>query len=441
MAIAAAVSGQEAPNHPRAVWMGLIAGIAHNMVIGCLMGSFSVMLASVEGRMGVTREMSSSVGALVIFGSALIASIVGPLMARYSLRWLMFFGGLLSVAGYLILAYTNSYALYVGSYLLLFGPSMAIAGSVGPATLVTRWFSRNRGLALGLVHLSLVVAVMPLLCNWVLETYGAREVYLMMAVLIGVTLLPAALAIQDHPPVSEGAPNAIERADGVALAEAVDGAIPGSDPVGEAEHELTAAGPAADEMMVGEILRSGAFWSISIAAGLVITAIMLLTFNMIPLAESLGIDRNKGAILQATMALCGMAGSIIFGWVADRIGGARGIALLALNMAVLLVLLVFGNLPYAGLLVVIGLLGLHGAGMVPNVSRALAHSLGQGSFSRAFGLQSALSVPFTAIGIWAMGASFTRTGSYTAAISGVALVLLVAVPMAFSVRGKAFSRA
>ena len=79
--------------------------------------------------------------------------------------------------------------------------------------------------------------------------------------------------------------------------------------------------------------------------------------------------------------------------------------------------------------------------MVPNVSRALAHSLGQGSFSRAFGLQSALSVPFTAIGIWAMGASFTRTGSYTAAISGVALVLLVAVPMAFSVRGKAFSRA
>jgi len=161
---------------------------------------------------------------------------------------------------------------------------------------------------------------------------------------------------------------------------------------------------------------------------------------MIPLAESLGVDRSRGAILQSTMSFSGMAGSILFGWVADRIGGARGLALLAFNHVVLLALLLFGNLPFAGLLVVIGLLGLHGAGMVPNVSRALAHSLGAGSFSRAFGLQSALSVPLTAIGIWAMGASFTRTGGYLPALGGVAVALLVAVPLAFSARNSVFSR-
>jgi len=417
--------GAETENHPLAVRMGIIAGFSHNMVIGCLMGSFSVMLASVEQRMGVTREMSSSVGALVIFGSAIISSLVGPLMTRYSLRLLMLLGAVLSVAGYLTLAFTNSYPLYIASYLLLFGPSMAIAGSVGPATLVTRWFSRNRGLALGLVHLSIVVAIMPLLCNWVLEQYGARAVYLMMAALVGGSLLPMSLAIRDYPPGLR--PQA--QPEGAALAEAVDDFLPGADADAELASRAGTVGEAS--MTVGQIVRTPAFWALAIAAGLVITSIMVLTFNMIPLGESLGVSRDRSAIMQSTMSFSGMAGSIIFGWVADRIGGARGVALIAFNSAVLFGLLQL-NLPYAALLVVIGLCGLHGAGMIPNVSRALAHSLGQESFSRAFGLQAALSVPFTAIGIWAMGASFTRTQSYSMALAGVAISLLIAVPLALS---------
>lgn len=429
MAHAAVAQGAETENHPLAVRMGVIAGFSHNMVIGCLMGSFSVMLASVEQRMGVTREMSSSVGALVIFGSAIISSLVGPLMTRYSLRLLMFLGAALSVIGYLTLAFTNSYPLYIASYLLLFGPSMAIAGSVGPATLVTRWFSRNRGLALGLVHLSIVVAIMPLLCNWVLEHHGAQAVYLMMAALVGVSLLPMSLAIRDYPPGQGIGHGAMAQPEGAALAEAIDDFLPGADADAEVASRAGTVGEAS--LTVGQIVRTPAFWALAIAAGLVITSIMVLTFNMIPIGESLGVSRDKSAIMQSIMAFSGMAGSIIFGWIADRIGGARGVALIAFNSAVLFGLLQL-NLPYGALLVVIGLCGLHGAGMIPNVSRALAHSLGQESFSRAFGLQAALSVPFTAIGIWAMGASFTRTQSYSAALAGVAISLLVAVPLALS---------
>lgn len=422
---------EDRPNHPLALRMGVIAGVSHNMIIGCLMGSFSVMLASVESRMGVTREMSSSVGALVIFGSAIIASFVGPLMARYSLRMLMFAGALLSVAGYLILAFTNSYPLYLVTYLALFGPSMAIAGSVGPATLVTRWFSRNRGLALGLVHLSLVVAVMPIACNYVLAHHGAQAVYLMMAALVGVALVPMTLAVRDFPPEPLAVPPGFEAAAAAADEAACGGPVPLGDEgiaaVAEAE-----ARHLADGLTVPEILRSPAFWMLALAAGVIITAIMVMTFNMIPFAESLGVDRDRGALLQATMAFSGMAGSILFGWVADRIGGARGVALIAVSMGLLLLLLIFGNLPYGAVMVVIGLFGLCGAGMVPNVSRALATSLGQHSFSRAFGLQSALSVPLTAIGIWGMGASFTRTHSYSTAIVALAVAMLVVVPLALA---------
>ena len=399
-----------APNHPQAVWMGLIAGISHNMVVGCMMGSFSVMLASVEQRMQITREMSTAAGPLVILGSALLASVVGELQTRYSLRLRMFVGASLSVLGYLGLAFTTSYPAYLGVYLLLFGPSMAIAGSVGPATLVTRWFSRNRGLALGLVHLSIVVAIMPLLCNWVVEHYGAQATYLMLAVLVGVSLVPATLVIRDHPPARDDQPD-------LSVSQVLN-------------PEVTAP----DTLTVGQIVRRPAFWALAVATGLVISSIMVLTFNMVQLAESLGISRDHGAMLQAIMAFAGMAGSIIFGWVADKLGGARGLALLAFDSAVLFALLLL-DLPFAALVVVIGLLGLHGAGMIPNLSRALAHSLGQGSFSRAFGLATACGVPFTVIAVMGTAAIYTRTGSYAPAIAALAVLLALAALAALTAQG------
>lgn len=108
--------------------MALLAGLSFNIIIGCLMGSFSVLLGSVEERLHVARSLSSIAGPLVIFGSALIASVAGVLIARYSLRWLLFLAAAMSVAGYLLLSVTTSYPLYIASYALLFGPSMAIGG-------------------------------------------------------------------------------------------------------------------------------------------------------------------------------------------------------------------------------------------------------------------------------------------------------------------------
>jgi MFS family permease len=379
--------------------MGLIAGLSHNMVVGCLMGSFSVMLASVEARLHVTREMSSSAGSLVIFGSALIASGVGVLMARYSLRMLMVLGTLMSLAGYLILAFTESYALYIGCYLLLFGPSMAITGSVGTTTLVTRWFNRNRGLALGLVHFNVVVAVVPLLSNWMLEHHGASATYLLMAALVGVGLLPFTLMIRDYPPGAE--PRS---------------AAPG-------------APAAADGATVAEIVRQPRFWGLATTSAATITGTMVLTFNMIPLTTSLGIDRDHGAMLQSIMSLSGMFGSIFFGWVADRLGGARGLALIVFDMAVLFALLLL-DLPFPALALVIALLGLHGAGTIPNISRALADAFGAASFSRAFGLSTSLSVPFTVVALQGVAATYTRVQSYGPAIEALSVFYLVILPIA-----------
>ena len=80
----AATAGAEdgAPNHPLALRMGVIAGFSHNAVIGCIMGSFSVLLATAAATSGMTTEQALLGGPAVMLGSSLAAPIAGDAMTR-----------------------------------------------------------------------------------------------------------------------------------------------------------------------------------------------------------------------------------------------------------------------------------------------------------------------------------------------------------------------
>jgi sugar phosphate permease len=311
----------------------------------------------------------------------------------------MIAGSVAALLGFALLVFAPSKLTYFGACFLLFGPAMAVTGSIGPATLVTRWFGRNRGLALGLVHVNLLAAAVPIASAKILEHSSAQTVYIVLAVLVGALLLPASFAARDYPPGAQSATDAAH--------------APG--------------------MTLSEIIRQPAFWCLAIASSAIITSIMVLTFGLVTMAEGMGYTRKDGADLQGIMAIAGMAGSILFGWVADRLGGFRGLALVAFNFAILMLLLLF-KLPYPALVAVIALLGLHGAGMIPNVVRALASTLGQESFSRAFGLSSFLSVAFTAAGLYGMNLSHRLLGDYSGSQIGLVALLLLAIPLALSAR-------
>jgi MFS family permease len=369
--------------------MALIAGLAHNLVVGAIFGTFSVMLASVADRTGVSIGAAALGVPVTVIGASVLASVAGVLVARHSLRLMFLIGALLTVAAFLLLAFTDSYAAYLAAYGLLLGPGMALAGSVAPATLVTRWFSHNRGLALGLVHLPVVVTILPVASNWLYEGYGARTTYLALAALVGVLLIPASLLTRDFPPGQEPAP-----------------AMPGADGAG---------GTADGSLSVTQLLSRGRFWMIAFAAAAMTAGAVTLGSVLMPMAASWGIGRADAAVLASIMAGVGMVGSIFFGWLADRIGGGRGLAVITLASAVLWSLLLLRP-PFAALAAVIGLIGMCGAGIIPNLSRVIADSFGPASFSRGFGLVTTLGLPLTVAMVPGFPAIAAATGSYAAAI-------------------------
>jgi MFS family permease len=399
-----AVAGQK--NDPRALRMGIIAFLNQNLSIACLYGSFSVLLATVETHLGIKRELSVMAIPAVNLATAIFAPLAGGFANKYSLRKIMIIGSALSVAGFAVLGVSDSYVLYLVAYGLLIGPGMASVGVVLPASLVTRWFAVNRGKALGLVCTPLAIAGMPFLATWSLQANGLAATYWVLAGLSAIALV-ANFFVIDRPPDVSSQP---------------------------ATGDTPAAAPAAvSAIPVRQLLKIPAFWAITLAAIAPITGAVILTTNMIPMAATWGLTASQGAILLSMQSIVGIAGTLIFGWVADRLGGVLSLALIVFNAAILWLLLLL-HPSFILLALLVGLIGLHHSGSLPVTGAALSELVGRESFSRAYGIFNLINLPFAVFCVPLSAHIYSNSGSYSGAILVQAIFFAVVLPLALFAR-------
>ena len=391
-------------NHPLAFRMGVIAFFNQGISIACVWGSFSVLLLAVGTRLGVSRELSALAVPAVNLASSALAPVAGLLAARYSLRLIMLIGALLGVAGFTLLAFTHSYVLYLVAYGLLLGPGMSI-GSVLPATLVTRWYAVNRGRALGLMNAPIIIVLVPFVSTWALQSYGVRATYLMLAGLSLFTVI-FNFFIVDNPPGSAAViSNAPENTQ--------DATLQGS-------------------LGIAQLLRMPRFWAVAICYPAASAGLVFLAALLVPLARSWGFSATLAASLLSIQCAAAVVGTILFGWLADRLGSARTLALLLLNGTVLWLLLLL-HPSFIVTAIIIGLIGAHAVGALPAVGVALSEYFGRESFSKAFGLVVLINLPFSVLAVPAASLVFARTGSYNGAFIGEAAFLILASVMVFGV--------
>lgn len=237
---------------------------------------------------------------------------------------------------------------------------------------------------------------------WTLEralsVTSAPTIYLAMGVLCAVLMLPLILLTVDHPPgqTESLAPQPSEK-------RTSDGSL-----------------------SVGQLLARPRFWAISLAAVASMTSSVLLGSLLVPMGISWGFTRPEAALLQSIMSLVGIAGSILFGWVADKIGGGRSLALIGFDCAILWLILL-QHPPFWIAAVVIGLIGMHGAGAIPTLGRGLSDAFGQASYSRGFGLVTLVGLPFIATAVVGSARIFSVTRSYDGAIVAICVFFVVAI--------------
>jgi MFS family permease len=269
---------------------GLLVGAGSILIF-----SFGVFLKPVTEDLGITRgDLSAALG-ISAWCVALSCPIVGWLIDRFGARRVMIPGILLFALAVASFGLMPAKSLPI--VFLIFCVAGFISGVQTPipyAAVVSRWFDRERGIALGVATagVGLGVALIPQLAAFLISHFGWRNAYFGLGIAVVVLAwLPVVIFVRDPK---------VDPASGRGLA--------GS----------SAALPGIDAMAA---LKTGNFWMLSAAFFLGVMAINGTIVHIVALLTDRGIPLQvaTGALSIAGIAI--IIGRIICGWCLDRYWG------------------------------------------------------------------------------------------------------------------------
>jgi len=294
--------------------------------------------------------------------------------------------------------------------LYVFYGLLGFVGS-GPAPIpyvkvISRWFDRRRGLALGLTMFGIGsgAILMPALAQRLIAVLGWRSTYMVIGLLVLLVSVPVVAFFLKESPAEMGL--------------LPDGAIAARE---AAEKQNTREG-----MAWIDARRSKTFWFMVGAIFLVGASVHGCVLHLVPLLSDQGVTSNRVALATSFLGSALLIGRVGSGYLLDRFFAPRvavclfgaaacGIALLRMGAASELVLLA------------VFLIGLGMGSEVDIIAYLVSRYFGLRAFGEIYGYAFASYVLAGALGPWLMGLGFDRSGSYGSVLVGFLLATLLAV--------------
>lgn len=374
--------------------------------------SFAVLYLPLIQEFGASRGEVAAVQSAVLLLGGFGGPWIGYALDRVGPRRLFQGGALLAALGLIAAGQVRSLPALLLTYGILGGLGLSALGSQPNMVVAALWYPGARGKAIAVADLGTGVGafVFLSLAQALVSRYGWRATLLVWAALLIAILIPA---------------NAFQRlpAAGSHGTEAPGGRKSGSPP-----HD--------NDWTPGRAVRAPAFWWLTAARFFSAMGFPLMNVHMVAFAVGAGVAPARAAAALGAVSLVSLAGRLLTGWLADRLGRAAAL-----------------TLTYASAVIGIGQLGLLAWSGWPGwlVGYVLFYGLAQGSsgivtaaraadifagasFGTIYGWIVLATGPGEAIGAWAGGAIFDATGSYLWAFALVVLVLLAGVAAIWQVR-------
>ena len=357
-----------------------------------------VFLVPLQDHFGWSRAAiagGTAAGALTV---GAVAPLVGVLIDRYGSRKVMTAGALVMGSGFCLLGAIQSlWQLYAFNVFAAIG--IACVAWIPNQTLISNWFDRMRGKAMGITLAGIGVGgfTMPPLAGFLITEFGWRAAYGVLGALVLLIVVTVTLALVRSRPAQMGL-----LPDG----EPVDSEKTPGNLAGAPREDTEAAG-----LSLAESVRTGAFWILSLGHVLWTFGTMSIIGQLPAFLNDRGFEIETAAGYLALAIGMSVLGRLGFGVLADRFTkvGIMCCALILHALAVLCLLEVhrFGALQ--GFVVLFGI-GIGGAAVL--IPLLIGECFGLRAFGKVLGVVTISATLGAATGPVLTGRIFDVTGSY-----------------------------
>jgi MFS family permease len=384
----------------------IVAGFFIQAVVWGISNSFGVFFDPLIKEFGWSRATISGAASLGFLVHGISSIALGNLNDRFGPRLIMSACGLFLCTGFLLMGTLNS----VWQLYLFYGliASIGLGGiDVIPLSTVSRWFHRKRGMMSGIIKVGTGVGmlIMPFFINWLLNNYGWRNSFVVLAFIIMVFVLFLAQFLVRDP---------------IQKAQLIDNGISHiSGKQNESEVGLT----------FKEAIRTRQFWTVCIVYFIILFCVYTILLHIVQHAIDLGIQSSIAAGILSTIGGVSIMGRFLMGGASDKIGEKP-----ALLICLLFLLLALCWLQAVQTLWMFYLFatvyGFAHGGFFSLVSPLIAKFFGTKSHGLLFGIVIFSSTIGGAIGPFMAGYIFDVTASYK--IVFIILVILCTIALALT---------
>jgi len=396
---------------PRKIFYGW--GVVLTAAIGLLFGyapifvfSFGVFVQSFVEEFHSNRTHISLAFTLASLMVSVGSPLAGRLVDRFGARRVLLPS--IGILGLLLICFkfvsTSVWQLY--ALFLSLGFFGSVTNPVAYCKVVSKWFDKRRGLALGLTMLGLGLGavVMPPIAQRLITWVGWRSSYEILGVVVLVASIPVVGLFLENSPSDMGL--------------LPDG---GTNPRAQSSEGMV------DEGVPGSAARtSSTFWLIACAFSLAGGAAQACVIHLVSMLTDRGISAGNAALASSALGLAFVFGRVVAGYLVDRFFGPYVSVSFFIGMACGLALLWVGS---SGARAFLGasLVGLGMGGEGDLMPYMTSRYFGLRSFGEIYGSIFAIFALAGAVAPLLMAIGFDRTGSYRTPLSFFLLATLISI--------------
>ena len=359
-------------------WVRLGITLAIAMIGNVGMWAIIVIMPAVQSEFSIARADASLPYTLTMVGFALGNLFIGRVADKFGVTKALTGAALTISTGFIFAAISSSVlALSILQFVVGFGA----AASFGPLIAdISHWFYRRRGIAVAVAASGnyLSGAIWPILLSGILSDYGWRTVYVVLAFLTVLLVIPLSLLLKH--PVPEAA--SIH-----------------ADTLSKSNARSVSFSPRTLQLLL------------ALAGVGCCVAMSMPQVHIVSFCVDLGYGPAVGAEMLSLMLLGGVVSRLISGYAADKIGGVMTLLVGSTLQCVAL----FLYLPFDGMvsLYLVSLVfGLSQGGIVPSYAIIVREYLPAKEAGAHVGFVIMATIIGMALGGWMSGWIYDLTGSY-----------------------------